>query len=229
MAILNSPSSVPAKAGTHDDKALSESVVEKGKTVDDDSDTNSELKQDGVKQVEAVTQAWSPAMMWLVFVLYVHPIDIPEHKLTRSSQTIPGHIRRHPSPSRPQRPSSLRHLLLQPTRPPSRHIHLRLRRRRRRQARHRQNHRHPRPLRRLPADDPLHRRRHDPESSMQERRNLRRRPHILLGRPHRPELHRQCDYIGYDLAAQPHDHVGVVYESEAGVYVWRAEDCGAVL
>lgn len=72
MAILSTPSSAPAKSSTHEDKALSETVVEKGKAVEDESDTNSELKQDGVKQVEAVTQAWSPAMMWLVFVLYVY-------------------------------------------------------------------------------------------------------------------------------------------------------------
>lgn len=77
MAISSTPLSGPANTGIHDDKALFESVVEKGKAAEDDSDTNSELKQDGVKQVEAVTQAWSPAMMWLVFVLYVYRIDRP--------------------------------------------------------------------------------------------------------------------------------------------------------
>ncbi|KAF4980093.1 hypothetical protein FZEAL_3814 [Fusarium zealandicum] len=34
---------------------------------EDDSDDNSDIKQDGVKRVEAVTQIWSPAMMWAVF------------------------------------------------------------------------------------------------------------------------------------------------------------------
>ena len=79
MGILGKPSSMPAETGIYHDKALSEAVVEKGKAVEDDSDTNSELKQDGVKQVEAVTQAWSPAMMWLVFALYVHRIDRLSH------------------------------------------------------------------------------------------------------------------------------------------------------
>ena len=85
MATLNTASPVPAQTGIHDGKALSESVIEKGKDTDDESDTNSELKQDGVKQVEAVTQAWSPAMMWLVFALYANPIDKPsQHTLTTS-------------------------------------------------------------------------------------------------------------------------------------------------
>lgn len=132
MAILSISSSVPAETGIPNDKALSETVVEKGKAVEDDSDTNSELKQDGVKQVEAVTQAWSPAMMWLVFALYVHRIDRLPHTLTTSSQTIPGNLRRHAPSSSPQRPSSLRHIVLQPAWSPSRHIHLWLRRRWRR-------------------------------------------------------------------------------------------------
>lgn len=34
-----------------------------------DTDSSSEMKQDGVKQVEAVTTVWSPAMMWAVFGL----------------------------------------------------------------------------------------------------------------------------------------------------------------
>lgn len=77
MAILSTPSSVPVTIDIHDDKTLSESVVEKGKAVEDEPDTNSELKKDGVKQVEAATQAWSPATIWLVFVLYVYRIDRP--------------------------------------------------------------------------------------------------------------------------------------------------------
>lgn len=34
-----------------------------------DSDDNSEVKQDGVKRVEAITKVWSPGMMWAVFIL----------------------------------------------------------------------------------------------------------------------------------------------------------------
>jgi hypothetical protein len=36
-----------------------------------DSDDGSEIKQDGVKRVEAITKVWSPGMMWAVFILYV--------------------------------------------------------------------------------------------------------------------------------------------------------------
>jgi hypothetical protein len=83
MATLSTLSPVPTKTGAHDGKILSGSVVEKGNHADDEPDTNSELKQDGVKQVEAVTQAWSPAMMWLVFALYVHYVDrSPQHTHT---------------------------------------------------------------------------------------------------------------------------------------------------
>lgn len=57
---------------TRIDKGFAEGVAEKNAHADDDSDASSELKQAGIKRVEAVTQAWSPAMMWLVFVLYVH-------------------------------------------------------------------------------------------------------------------------------------------------------------
>lgn len=35
-----------------------------------DSDDGSEIKQDGVKRVEAITKVWSPGMMWAVFILY---------------------------------------------------------------------------------------------------------------------------------------------------------------
>jgi hypothetical protein len=34
-----------------------------------DSDDNSEVKQDGVQRVEAITKVWSPGMMWAVFIL----------------------------------------------------------------------------------------------------------------------------------------------------------------
>ncbi|KAM5347879.1 hypothetical protein ACJ41O_007703 [Fusarium nematophilum] len=34
---------------------------------EDDSDSSSEAKQEGVKRAEAITQVWSPAMMWAVF------------------------------------------------------------------------------------------------------------------------------------------------------------------
>ncbi|KAK2675769.1 MFS transporter superfamily [Fusarium oxysporum f. sp. vasinfectum] len=33
-----------------------------------DSDDGSEIKQDGVKRVEAITKVWSPGMMWAVFI-----------------------------------------------------------------------------------------------------------------------------------------------------------------
>ncbi|KAF5657950.1 major facilitator superfamily transporter [Fusarium heterosporum] len=33
-----------------------------------DSDDGSEIKQDGVKRVEAITKIWSPGMMWAVFI-----------------------------------------------------------------------------------------------------------------------------------------------------------------
>lgn len=36
---------------------------------DDTDDSGSELKQDGVKQVEAVTQTWSKTMLWTTFFL----------------------------------------------------------------------------------------------------------------------------------------------------------------
>jgi len=61
---------------TYNDKTLTESVADRGVHSDGESDASSELKQAGVKQVEAVTQAWSPAMMWLVFVLFVLQINI---------------------------------------------------------------------------------------------------------------------------------------------------------
>ena len=70
MATLSTArSAAPTEAGIYNDKAPTESVAEKGRCADDESDANSELKQDGVRRVEAVTQAWSPAMMWLVFAL----------------------------------------------------------------------------------------------------------------------------------------------------------------
>jgi hypothetical protein len=34
-----------------------------------DSDDDSETKQDGVKRVEAITKIWTPGMMWAVFIL----------------------------------------------------------------------------------------------------------------------------------------------------------------
>jgi MFS family permease len=72
MTAINNPSSSsPTEMGTSNEKGLAENVVDRGVHADDESDGNSELKQAGVKQVEAVTQAWSPAMMWLVFVLFV--------------------------------------------------------------------------------------------------------------------------------------------------------------
>lgn len=42
-----------------------------------DSDDGSEIKQDGVKRVEAITKVWSPGMMWAVFILYaLHCADL---------------------------------------------------------------------------------------------------------------------------------------------------------
>lgn len=38
---------------------------------DNDSSSNDEPKQDGVKKVEAVTTVWSKQMLWVVFGLYV--------------------------------------------------------------------------------------------------------------------------------------------------------------
>lgn len=73
MAVINNSSpSTPTEMDTRTDKGFAEGVAEKNAHADDDSDASSELKQAGIKRVEAVTQAWSPAMMWLVFVLYVH-------------------------------------------------------------------------------------------------------------------------------------------------------------
>jgi hypothetical protein len=75
MAAINNPSSLsPADMDTSNEKALAKSVVDRG-VEDGDTDASSELKQAGVKQVEAVTQAWSPAMMWLVFTLFALQID----------------------------------------------------------------------------------------------------------------------------------------------------------
>lgn len=73
MAAINtSASPAPVERDNHNSKNLSESIAEKGSQADNDSDGSSELKQDGVKRVEAVTQTWSPAMMWLVFTKCVH-------------------------------------------------------------------------------------------------------------------------------------------------------------
>lgn len=83
MAATNNPSSLtPVEMGNYNDKALNESVVDQGVHGDGESDASSELKQAGVKQVEAVTQAWSPAMMWLVFVLFVLQAHIDQQPLT---------------------------------------------------------------------------------------------------------------------------------------------------
>jgi len=67
---------------TRNEKALNESVIDHEVHTDDDSDASSEPKQAGVKQVEAVTQAWSPAMMWLVFTLSVYRIHAKPKLLT---------------------------------------------------------------------------------------------------------------------------------------------------
>lgn len=69
-AVNNSSPSAPSEIDNYNDKGFAQDVAEKNAHADDDSDASSELKQAGVKQVEAVTQAWSPAMMWLVFTLY---------------------------------------------------------------------------------------------------------------------------------------------------------------
>jgi hypothetical protein len=79
-------------------------VVENGNHADDESDTNSELKQDGVKQVEAVTQAWSPAMMWLVFSLYEHHINKPPQQ-THADNLSPDYTW-SPSSTRSSKPST---------------------------------------------------------------------------------------------------------------------------
>lgn len=43
---------------------------------DGESDGSLDLKQASVKQFEAVMQTWSPAMMWLVFILFVFQTNI---------------------------------------------------------------------------------------------------------------------------------------------------------
>lgn len=53
-------------SGPHE-KGLAQAVINQ----EDDSDDSSQFKQDGVRQVEAVTQVWSRATMWTVFVLCV--------------------------------------------------------------------------------------------------------------------------------------------------------------
>ncbi|KAF5023678.1 hypothetical protein F66182_4244 [Fusarium sp. NRRL 66182] len=50
----------------HHDAHVVNDAPEKGKEAD--SDDNSDSKQEGVKRVEAVTQLWSPGMMWAVFI-----------------------------------------------------------------------------------------------------------------------------------------------------------------
>lgn len=53
------------RSGSHEKDAITRVAKE------DDSDDSSQFKQDGVKQVEAVTQVWSKKTMWTVFGLYV--------------------------------------------------------------------------------------------------------------------------------------------------------------
>jgi hypothetical protein len=46
---------------------------------DDLSDNTSEHKQEGVKQVEAITQVWSKKLLWAMFFLYVSLILSSPH------------------------------------------------------------------------------------------------------------------------------------------------------
>jgi hypothetical protein len=39
------------------------------KDKEDDSDEGSEIKQDGVRRVEAITKVWTLSIMWAVFIL----------------------------------------------------------------------------------------------------------------------------------------------------------------
>ncbi|KAF4992613.1 hypothetical protein FDECE_13664 [Fusarium decemcellulare] len=75
MAITASPAQAE---GDYEKQITPENhVVDDSPNKESDSDDNSDVKQEGVKRVEAVTQIWSPAMMWAVFgFLYlVHFID----------------------------------------------------------------------------------------------------------------------------------------------------------
>ena len=70
MAVTKNPSpqdieSDAINSGSHEKNAINLTAEE------DDSDDSSQFKQDGVKQVEAVTQVWSKKTMWTVFGLYV--------------------------------------------------------------------------------------------------------------------------------------------------------------
>lgn len=54
---------------------------------EDESDASSQIKQDGVKQVEAITSIWSPTMMWVVFGLSVnHSLPLFPQRTTRTEQ-----------------------------------------------------------------------------------------------------------------------------------------------
>ena len=70
MAFTNTTSPVPVV--DTDPERTAKGIVSETHAVDEkghETDSSSELKQDGVKQVEAVTAVWSPAMMWAVFGL----------------------------------------------------------------------------------------------------------------------------------------------------------------
>lgn len=53
-----------------------------------DSDSNSQIKQDGVKRVEVITTVWSKQVLVLMFVLYVHDVK----PLQRQTNLITGYI-----------------------------------------------------------------------------------------------------------------------------------------
>lgn len=47
-----------------------------------DSDSSSQLKQDGVKRVEVITTVWSKQVLMLMFVLYVRDVHVFPHQPT---------------------------------------------------------------------------------------------------------------------------------------------------
>lgn len=67
VTVLN-PQAVPAEGaeGINNEKRINEGARD---VPLDESDNSSGYKQDGVKNVEAVTIAWSKKMLWVSFVL----------------------------------------------------------------------------------------------------------------------------------------------------------------
>lgn len=114
----------------------------------DDSD-GSEVKQEGVAQVEAITTVWSTRMLWTAFVLYVRgekPLCQEPYTgyvlIILKMQPLPCQLRRRSPPVRPRCSDSLRYIILLPAQFVGYHKHYRQHCGRCLSAHDRQDHRH---------------------------------------------------------------------------------------